>query len=683
MLPSLWVPLPSPDTDALRLQEYLPLLLGALGLAGALLSHRRASRAPMDHPEVVRITALIRRGAIRFIRREAGLLAAFAGAVALALVVGFGWRGAAAFLLGAGCSTGAVWAGVLAATSANGRTALAAQNGGIGAALTVAFAGGSVMGYLVGGLGLLGLGTLYLLYRLELVDFDALVLFGIGASTAALFARVGGGIYTKSADIGADLAGKIERKIPEDDPRNPGVIADNVGDNVGDVGGMGADLFESYCGSVIAALALAASLPLDAAQGLGGRADLLLLPLALAAAGMLASALALPLVRLGLRRSPRFALTLGLIAAGALYALASLVLVDWLAVSRVLVLAGVAGAAAGAVIGLSTEYFTGGARVVHIAEAGRTGAATVIIAGLTTGMASLAIPAVVIGITIVLCSALAGVYGVAIAAVGLLATVPMVMATDAYGPVADNAGGIAEMAGLGERTRRITDTLDELGNTTAAIGKGFAIGAAALAALSLLSAFMQSVSVRHADFALAVSDPFVLLGLLLGALLPFLFSAHLLRAVGRTASVMVEEIRRQFHTIPGLLEGTAEPDSDRCTDIASAAAMRQVLAPGAVAVLTPPLAGLLLGPAALGGLLTGALLTGFLLALFMANAGGAWDNAKKYVEQGHLGGKGSEVHDACITGDTVGDPLKDTSGPSMNILIKLLAIASLAVAPIL
>jgi K(+)-stimulated pyrophosphate-energized sodium pump len=665
------------------IHDWLPIALGLLGLIAALVSYRQATRGTLDHPAVRTVVRHIQEGAIVFLRRELGLLGIFVAVAAVLVLLSFGWRGAGALVLGASCSAAAAWAGVSTATRANGRTALAARDLGIEGALNVAFAGGSVMGYLVGGLGLVGLGALFVLFRAQQVDFQVIVLFGIGASSAALFARVGGGIYTKSADIGADLAGKLELKIPEDDPRNPGVIADNVGDNVGDIGGMGADLFESFCGSVIAALALAVTMPPEEARRLGTPEALVLLPLALAAVGMLASILTVPLVRLGFHRSPRFALTLGLVVAAMVYALASLALIDWLDLNRVLVWVGIAGALAGAAIGLSTEYFTSGGRVVTIANAGQTGAATVVIAGLTAGMRSVAAPLIVIGITIVFCSQMAGVYGVAMAAVSLLATVPMVMAADAYGPIADNAGGIAEMAHLGADTRRVTDTLDELGNTTAAIGKGFAIGAAALAALSLLSAFAQSVIARHPGFELAVSDPYVMLGLMLGSLLPFLFSAHLLRAVGHTAGVMVEEIRRQFREIPGLTEGTAEPDSNRCTEIAAMAAMRQVLLPGLLAIAIPPLVGFTLGPATLGGMLSGALLTGFLLAVFMANAGCAWDNAKKYVEQGHLGGKGSSVHDACVIGDTVGDPLKDTSGPSLNILIKLLAIASLAIAPLL
>jgi len=668
---------------AFGLQDWLPVLFGAVGIVAAYLSYRRATQSKPDHPAAERIADNIHRGAMLFIRREFRLLAIFVAIAAALIWIGFGLQGAMTFVLGATSSAAAALGGVYAATRTNLRTALAARDQGVGGALRVAFAGGAVMGYLVGGIGLAGLGFLYLLYRSSALSFTAIVLFGIGASSAALFARVGGGIYTKSADIGADLAGKLEAGIPEDDPRNPGVIADNVGDNVGDIGGMGADLFESYCGSIIAALALAVTVPPEGIAGLGNRDALLVLPLALGSAGLLACAATLPVVRLGFRQSPRLALTLGMVSAAVLYGVLAFLLVRWLGVSEALVAAGVAGATAGVVIGLSTEYFTAGRRIVRIAEAGRTGAATVVIAGLTVGMRSVAAPLIVIGATIVFCSYVAGIYGVALAAVSLLAVVPMVMAADAYGPIADNAGGIAEMSGLGEETRRVTDELDELGNTTAAIGKGFAIGAAALAALSLLTAFGQTVLVRHPGFALGLADPLVLLGLMLGSLLPFLFSAHLLGAVGETASLIVEEIRRQFSEVPGLKEGTVEPDSDRCTELASAAAMRQVLLPGVLALGIPPVVGFALGPAVLGGLLAGSLLTGFVLALLMANAGGAWDNAKKFVEQGHLGGKGSSVHDACVIGDTVGDPLKDTSGPSLNILIKLLAVSSLAIAPFL
>jgi len=669
--------------DQIRVQQWLPVLLGAAGIVAAYLSYRRATARNPDHPVVVKIADRIHSGAMLFIRREFRLLGIFVLVVAALIAFGFGPQEAITFVLGAVSSAAAALGGVYSATRTNSRTALAAHDFGAEGALKVAFAGGAVMGYLVGGIGLIGLGVMNLLYAAGTLSFHAIVLFGIGASSAALFARVGGGIYTKSADIGADLAGKLEEGIPEDDARNPGVIADNVGDNVGDIGGMGADLFESYCSSIIAALALAVTMPMESLGALGDRDGLVALPLVLGAAGLLACAVTLPLVRLGFRRSPRFALTLGMISAAALYAALSFLVVEWLGVSGALVAAGVAGAVAGVVIGLSTEYYTSGGRIVTIAEAGRTGAATVVLAGLTAGMRSVAAPLLVIGATIVFCSHVAGIYGVAVAAVSLLAVVPMVMAADAYGPIADNAGGIAEMGGLGEETRQVTDTLDALGNTTAAIGKGFAIGAAALAALSLLSAFIQTVLAHHPGFALGLADPQVLLGLMIGSLLPFLFSAHLLRAVGATASLIVEEIRRQFREVAGLREGSAEPDSDRCTELASAAAMRQVLLPGALALGAPPVVGFTLGPATLGGLLGGSLLSGFVLAVLMANAGGAWDNAKKYVEQGHLGGKGSSVHDACVIGDTVGDPLKDTSGPSLNILIKLLAVSSLAIAPLL
>lgn len=661
----------------------LPILIGFAGLLAAYLIYQRAIRAPLDDAQAAGLSDAIHEAAMIFLRREYAILGAFAAVLAIVLAAAFGVGSSAAFLLGAVSSVAAGYAGVRTATRTNARTALAARSGGVAAALSVAFDGGSVMGLLVGALGLLGLGTLHLLLRVDLVTLQGVALFGLGASAVALFARVGGGIYTKSADVGADLAGKIELKIPEDDRRNPGVIADNVGDNVGDIGGMGADIFESYCGSIIAALALALSLSEQAVASFGPREHLVLLPLALPAAGMLACLLALPAVYLGFRRSPRFALMLGLTAAGVFYGVLSWLTVEILGLSQSLFAASISGALAGIAIGLSTEYFTSGRRIVQIADAGRTGPATVIIAGLTVGMNSTALPLLAVGATMMVASQIAGVFGVALAAVGMLATVAMVMAMDAYGPIADNAGGIAEMCGLGEATRRATDELDALGNTTAAIGKGFAIGAAALATLSMINAFVQEVALQYGTFELNLSNPLVLLGLMIGSVLPFLLSAHTLRAVGRTATLIVEEIRRQFREIPGLAEGKADPDSTRCTEIAVAAAMRQTLLPGLMAVAIPPLVGFALGPEALGGLLGGALITGLVLALFMVNSGGAWDNAKKHVETGYSGGKGSPVHDACVVGDTVGDPLKDTAGPSINILIKVLAITSLAIAPLL
>ncbi|GIT47841.1 MAG: potassium transporter [Gammaproteobacteria bacterium] len=541
------------------------------------------------------------------------------------------------------------------------------------------------MGLTVAAMGLLGLGLLYYFFGSDPATSHVIHGFGMGASSVGLFSRVGGGIFTKSADVGADLVGKVEAGIPEDDPRNPGVIADNVGDNVGDVAGMGSDIFESYCGSIIATIAIAATLsPVLIDQLAGGQQNqLMFLPLALASVGLVCSLIGILLVSGMANKSPAVALRIGTIGATIIFIVAAFATIHLVELSVKLWLAVLVGAVGGIVIGLVTEYYTGGQPVRKIAASGETGPATVMISGLAIGMQSVTVPVLVLSAIILISSELVGIYGVGIAAVGMLATVGITMAIDAYGPVADNAGGIAEMAGLGEEVREITDTLDELGNTTAAIGKGFAIGAAALAALAIISAYIETVIHRVPEFTLQINDPLVLSGMFLGGIFPFLVSSMTMNAVGDAAFEMIHEIRRQFREIPGLLEGNAEPDTARCVEIATTAALKRMIPPGVLAVAAPVVVGFGLGPAALGGMLGGALLGCVLLALTMANAGGAWDNAKKYVEKGNLGGKGSDVHKAAVVGDTVGDPFKDTSGPSMNILINVMAIVSLVIAPLL
>ncbi|MBR9909543.1 MAG: sodium-translocating pyrophosphatase [Gammaproteobacteria bacterium] len=667
----------------------LPPVLGVVGLLVAAVIYGVVKRYPAGEGLVTEIAAAIHEGAMVFMRREYSILAAFALVLTVLLFIGFrSWHTPLAFVTGALCSAIAGYVGMYAATKANVRTTVAARDQGQAAALSVAFYGGSIMGLVVASMGLLGLGGLYLLFGANPEHAEAIHGFGMGASTVALFSRVGGGIFTKSADVGADLVGKVEAGIPEDDPRNPGVIADNVGDNVGDVAGMGSDIFESYCGSMIATIAIASTMGLAALEVLGGdRGQLMFAPLALASVGLICSILGILLVKVASARSPEVALRMGTIGATILFILAAYVLINSLGIGASVWLCVVCGAVGGIVIGLVTEYYTGGKPVREIAKGGETGPATVMIAGLATGMESVVIPVLVIAGIIFTTSSLlpegAGVYGVGIAAVGMLSTVGITMAIDAYGPVADNAGGIAEMAGLGPETRAITDGLDEVGNTTAAIGKGFAIGAAGLAALAIIAAYIETVSHHVAGFTLNISDPEVLTGMFLGAIFPFLVSALTMRAVGDAAFDMIKEIRRQFREIPGLMEGTAKPDSGRCVDIATQAALRKMVLPGTLAVAAPVVVGFGIGPAALGGMLGGALICCVLLALTMANAGGAWDNAKKYIEKGNLGGKGSPVHKAAVVGDTVGDPFKDTSGPAMNILINVMAIVSLVIAPLL
>ena len=686
---------------SIEMQAIITPLFGVVGLVLAAIIFFDIKKQSAGGGKAEKIAEKIHHGAMVFMSREFKLIALFAIALGLALFLFQKpeYRGpqSIAFFMGCLASSAAGYIGMKTATLANVRTCVAANETGPARALKIAFSGGAVMGLTVAAMGLLGLGSLFAFYS-ESPAYkehlpEILEGFAMGASLVALFYRVGGGIFTKAADVGTDLVGKVEAGIPEDDPRNPGVIADNVGDNVGDVAGMGSDIFESYCGAQIATIAIAASSGAAYAAQIGASESMLMqLPLILTTVGIVCSVLGILMVNISAGKNPALALRIGTIGAAALFIIAAFGVTSFFGLSAKLGVAVLCGSIGGVIIGLITEHYTGGKPIRTIASQGETGVATLVICGLSVGLQSVVLPILTIAATLYGSYECAGLYGVGLAAIGMLGTVGITMAIDAYGPIADNAGGIAEMAEMGDETREITDSLDVVGNTTAAIGKGFAIGAAGLAALALITAFIQKTGISL-DLASPDSLRYFFVGLLIGGAVPFFNGSLTMDAVGKAAGSMIEEIRRQFKAEPGILKGTVEPDSNRCIDIATKAATKSMIGPALLAVGTPIVVGFgfnfigaegaQAGAKTLAGCLIGALLGCVLLALFMSNAGGAWDNAKKHVEDGNNGGKGSDTHSASVVGDTVGDPLKDTSGPSMNILINVMAIVSLVIAGLL